>query len=321
MGEQFSYEAVPADSLSRKFVNTRQTKSCFLELDSLVARKRTRNNAMALQLAGPARCGKTSTIQEYLRRCEARVEGRQPLKSLWVELAATTNARNITNLTLHMLGDPLPSKGDAMARRMRVEQSIIRQGYDLIVFDEAHHLVDSKTESVQEDGVEFLNMLLNRTFCPIVLVGYVAKLRRAIQRNPSLSGRMWPCSEFRTYEIGDADDMMEFRMILKELESFMKMAIPSRLSSADTAWRIALVCKGRLGLLEMFLQYAWELARRNGHSCLTREDLRQAAQTVSANNSEYAAYNPFDAATPEEAIARNVRTDSVQGGKPRRARA
>jgi len=293
MEDVLSFDNVDPASLCRVWVDTRQATSGFTELDCLMERRRSQGNAFAIGLIGPPRCGKSSLIKEYLRRCRDEVAGRKGLKFLWVELFEHTKARNISTLTLLALGDPSPSKGDITERRQRVIDALKRREYDLIVYDEAHNLVDSATQSVQDDGVAFLVGLLNTAKVPIVLVGYDKEVKAAIHRNSSLAGRLWPFKPFRAYDPADGDDMLEFRFVLRSFERAMEFPTSSDLHLADTAARICYTCCGRLGLLELYLEYAMMLARRRSHSCLTRDDLRDAADAVGPNNRSNWSFNPF----------------------------
>lgn len=293
MEDVLSFEGVRTDSLSRVWVDTRHTIKGFEELDALVRTSRTQNTAFSTCLIGPPRCGKSTLIKEYLRKCRDRVAGRLPLKFLWVELEQNTRSRNIATLTLHALGDPSPSRGDATQRALRVVEAIRRGGYDLIVYDEAHHLLGGKSYSVQDDGVAFLNGLLNKAKCPIVLVGYEQQVRSAIHRNASLAGRLWPSPVFQPYNLADQDDLMELRFVLREFERFMGFPTPSNLHNADTAARICYVCCGKFGHLEIFLEYSRDLAKRREHSCLTNDDLRDAAEAVGPMNRPHWTFNPF----------------------------
>ena len=65
-----------------------------------------------------------------------------------------------------------------------VVSTIRRRKYDLIIYDEAHYLVDSKTPSVRDDGASWFNGLLNEAQVPLLLVGY-DQLGTVIRRKAS----------------------------------------------------------------------------------------------------------------------------------------
>lgn len=300
--------AVPADSLSRVFVDTRHAKEGFSCLDDLLQEGRTQNHSWGMPLIGPPRCGKTSFVVEYLRRCIEGEAGRRPLKYFYVEMTKDTTRSSIAYQTLHEANDPNPAFGHQPAHRaVRALDAIRRWNPDIVIYDEAHHLVDSDTKKVQSDGVAWFNGLLNEIRCPLLLIGY-QRLEQVIRRddNTSLGGRMMPFPKFQPFDVADSDGFGEFQFVLENLEPQLGFAMASNLTDPDTAARICMVCQGRLGFLETFLTKARQLARRKGNSCLTPETLHAAAAAV-APMWDHDAFNPFEIEDLGEALNRYKR--------------
>ena len=268
---------IPADSLSHVFAETRHSKAGFARLDDLLQTPRTTNNAWARALVGPPRCGKTTFIKQYLKSCLWGDGGRRPLKHLYVEMTQDTKPSNIASVTLRWMDDPNPAYGNPEQRTARVLNTIERRGYDILIFDEAHHLLDTSNRKAQERGVGWVNSLLNQTRCPVLLVGYPS-LEKAIVQHTSLGGRMLPFPPFRTYNHADQMDLAEFRWILTNVEAQLGMMQPSDLSGEILAPRLCIAARGRLGLLELLLTEARTQARRARHSCLTAELLAKVTE-------------------------------------------
>ena len=307
---------VPADSLSRVFVETTHTKEGFACLDDLLQEGRTQNHGWGMPLLGPPRCGKTSFVVEYLRICNEGVGGRRPLRYFYVEMNKDTKPASIAYQTLHEANDPNPGFGNPAQRTERALDAIRRWKPDVIIYDEAHYLVDSDTQKVQGDGVAWFNGLLNEIKCPLLLIGY-ERMERVIKRddNTSLGGRMMPFPKFRPFDVTDPESAGEFRFVLENLEPQLGLAMPSGLADPDTATRICIVCQGRLGFLELFLVKARQLARRKGNSCLTRDTLSAAAAAV-APMWDHDSLNPFAIEDLGEAIERYRRKS---GPRPTKA--
>lgn len=272
---------VSLDSLSRVWVETRHAVEGFAALDALLSEGATQHHAWGTALIGPPRTGKTMLITEYLRSCQESEEGRRPLKYLYVELGADAKPSTIATQTLENMGDPKPSYGRPNERTNRVIEGIKRRKYDLIIYDEAHFLVNSETKKVQEDGVAWFNTLLNRGRCPVILIGS-ERLELVMTRhvNTSLAGRLLPFPKFRKYDVFNSDDVSEFQYVLARIEADLGMPTQSKLTEPATAIRICLACDGRLGLLEGFLTRARQIARQKRYSCLMPDVLAQTAREV-----------------------------------------
>lgn len=305
---------VPADSLSRIFVETRHSRKGFERVDALLKEPRTTNHAWGLPLIGPPRCGKTTFVKEYLRACFDKLDGRRPLRYLHVELREDTKTTRIAHVTLRYMSDPNPGYGDLSARTDRVVDGIKRHQYDLIIFDEVHHLVDSNTLRVEEKGAHWIVGLLNEARVPMLLVGY-DRFQAVIERNPALGGRLKPFPAFRAFRHGDGDDMEELQGVLGAIDENLGLDRLSGLSDPEIARRICVCCLGRLGLVELFLTHARSLARESRYACLTWDILLQAAAEMLAGWATVP-FNPFEVPDLEEAIRRRGPITERQTGAP-----
>jgi hypothetical protein len=291
---------LPEDSLGHVFVDTFETKTMFRALDNLMASPRTASNGRGVAVLGPPRCGKTLLVKEYLRRClkgDASDRGdlavtRRPLKFLYVQLPPGTRLNTIPGHTLTALGHPAPTAGKHdTTQTADVISMIVDGGYELVIFDEVHHLTSSMTKSVRENGSHWLTHILDQTRCPMALIGY-SRFGRILQENPFLGGRLVPATPLEPYRRSDPDRFTTFRIILQDLEAGLKMAEPSKLHAVDTAARLLVSCGGRVGLLENLLTEARQLARDRRHSCLTREVLAEAVESMRLSWSNLK-FNPF----------------------------
>lgn len=311
---------VPKDALSWAFAETRQTQAGFLAIDTLMANPRTHSHGHGLLVLGPARCGKTTFVREYLLRCRAGEDGRRPLKALYVEVSVGARLNTISRDTLQALNDPDPDYGDQGKKTDRVIKAIVEGRYDLVIFDEVHHLVDTDTLRVQQKAASWLTLLLNKTFCPMILVGYEG-FRNVVRENEFLAGRLLPFAGFRPHrhDDDDEDDLAEFGFVLSQMEGALKLPEPSRLYLPRTAARICVTCKGRFGLVESFLTYARELARRRNHSCLTDAVLSETAEAMRGTWHDLP-FNPFEVPDLEEALRDAGPSGSFGSSLPKRRR-
>ena len=288
------------DSLGHVFVDTLETKAVFRGLDDLFASPRTPTNGRGIAVLGPPRCGKTILVQEYLSRCMAGNaedrEGdnvvRRPLKYLYVRLQPGTRLATIPSQTLHALGHPAPFAGKHHAQTQAVIDMIGEGAYDVVVYDEVHHLTSSDTRRVRDNGSHWLTLVMDGTRCPMVLIGY-DRFSSILRENGFLGGRLVPADPLKPYSSSDPESFDTFRFVLQSFEEALGMPVPSGLSEPDKAARLLVACGGRLGLLENLLTNARQEARRLRHSALTTEVLAAAVERV-RNSWGDLRFNPFE---------------------------
>jgi hypothetical protein len=291
---------VPKDALGRVFVETSYVQRAFELLDALIAEPRTVSHAWGYAIIGAARCGKTTLAKEYLRVCRDEVGGRKPLKVLWVQLTPDSRLSHIAEATLDRLGDPNPGYGSQQQKTERVIAAIRRANFDLLVFDEAHHLVDSDTKRVQSKGASWFSQLLDQARKPMLIIGYDL-FDSVLNDNQFLEGRLLPFPPIRAYRHDVEEDLAEFSGVLELLDENMGLPALSGLGEPDTALRICVTCLGKLGLVERFLTHARNLARIQKHSALTHEILRDTADAV-VRSWATARFNAFNVPDIEAAL-------------------
>ncbi len=287
MSDFLSLDDLGEDALGRVFVDTDEVLAVFRAFDELIAEPANATNGKGLAVLGPPRCGKTALVAEYLRRCTDRDVGdrpgedvrRRPLKAARISLLPGTRLNTIPSRTLEVLGHPAPYYGNRDRQTSHVIHEITEGGYDLIVFDEIHHLMSSENARVRENGSHWLTHVLDETRCPMILVGYSA-FRDILNENGFLGGRLVPAPPLAPYVFDRAESLAMFRLVLEEFERALGFQEPSRLAEADVAKRILVLCNGRIGLLENFLTHARAVARRKGYRCIRQDVLREAAEGV-----------------------------------------
>lgn len=300
---------LPPDSLGHVFVDTIQTKSIFRGLDDLFASPRTATNGRGLAVLGLPRCGKTLLVQEYLRRCmkgdtrdrEGEDIVRRPLRYLYVQLQPGTRLSTIPSQTLEVLGHPAPFAGRHDTTQTRDVISMIVEGaYEVVVYDEVHHLTSSDTKRVRENGTHWLTHVLDRTRCPMILIGY-KRFSNILRENGFLGGRLVAAEPLKPYSLDDRQSFTMFMVVLRAFEGALGLPTASDLWRPDTAARLLAASGGRIGLLENLLTAARQEARRLRHSALTTEVLAAAVERM-RNSWGDLRFNPFEVTDLKAAI-------------------
>ncbi|WP_162560762.1 TniB family NTP-binding protein [Methylobacterium durans] len=147
---------------------------------------------------------------------------------------------------------------------------------EVLMIDEAHHLVDQKNDNDLEDAAEFLKQLLNPFATQIVLAGLphlgdlpeTTKLRQ-------LRRRFRPPFHLEPYNWSDRLGRKKYLGILAFFERHLALPEPSNFTEFDFAARIYCATGGHIGIISGQLSLALEAALSEGKA---RVDLRLLAR-------------------------------------------
>jgi len=180
-------------------------------------------------------------------------------------------------------------------------------GVQLIIIDEAHHIVDHRKEDGLEDAAEFVKSLLNRSGAQLVLSGLprlatalpktktLRQLRRRIEHREHLKPYNWSSKSGRT----------QFRALLNLFEGALGLPEPSNLIKFRTAARIYCATQGEIGFIAKHLRKALQFALERNLSHL---DLKLLGEAFNVDEDEPSDDNllEFDAAPFDESPSISV---------------
>lgn len=230
-----------------------------------------------LALVGPTRVGKSRAVREALRLLYPTAKGET---STYIEIdASTTDSGFISTryLTLTMLtklehpfyvGDEhgLRISSTETVARIRLIKALKHRGTKLILIDEAHHLLRTKSTRSNLAALDSLKCLGNETGVKIVLAGSY-ELLSACFTSAHLNGRL-SLIEFPRYGSNERD-MANFHRLLASLDPILPWA---RGQSLLQNWK--LMHDGTLGcygLLESWILTALAEMKSSGAKRLSRE--------------------------------------------------
>ena len=136
----------------------------------------------------------------------------------------------------------------------------------LLLIDEAHHLVDHKNADDVEDAAEFLKQLLNLCSAQIVLAGLpqlgsLPETRKLRQ----LRRRFRPPLHLDPYNWSDRTGRKNYLGVLAFFERHLGLPEKSALTEFDLAARIYCATGGHIGIISGQLSLALEQALGDGH--------------------------------------------------------
>lgn len=278
-----------AHRISDIFVDTLRAQAAFGRLNELMERGWEKTFCRALLLLGPARCGKTHILQEWIRR---RTEADPDFRALISEVPAACTLKGMVSQLLEDLGDPNPSFGDPIARTRRVATH--GQGMSVIILDEVQRLVDPETGKVKRDVAAWITNLLNKRICPVVLAGE-SHAAMVFEGVVYAEGRLLGQVLVDPYDW--RTEQTEFRVFLRQLESKLGMKEASNLSAPEVALRLHMYSEGRIGLAANVISEGRAIARKAGRERITVDDLANGTDLLRIGAARDRP-NPFRIANP-----------------------
>ena len=244
---------------------------------------RARNGPMegrARILIGGSGDGKTRLLRKMVSEPWAqsdltgKTEDIIPVK--YVEVPSRVTPRELVKTLLEAFGEQASARQSAEDIIDDLVPLFQGVGLRLLLLDEAHWLMKSKSQEVREANAEFLKSLLNRTGVSIVLAGMeeldLLHNRFHTQMRRRLLGKI----VLRPYRWASVAERKWFIAILKKYENAIDLPKPSGLGEVEIARRLYLVSRGSLGVVVQYLNNALEIADARRGSSITREDLSAA---------------------------------------------
>lgn len=252
-------------------------------------------------LIAPTQSGKSTLLRDYAAKHNSPdlLRERQ-VPILHVTLQANLTRRQFAEEVLVALAaignwNPFARKGTEAMLQRRVDQYLRLAGVQLLVLDEAHHLVHSDNHKVIVSVSETIKRMLIKGVCPIVLSG-IEDVHKIFKANAQLTHRAEPVISLSRLDPANSADMRLFFTFLADYMAAMERAgvvkNASRLLDDDVPACILEVTQGVLGAACNLLKAAVRTATLAGRDELSRNDLAIAADEF-IDKDLYKEANPF----------------------------
>ncbi|MHA7062888.1 TniB family NTP-binding protein [Azospirillum argentinense] len=293
------------------FAETTQTRRAFARIRDLHRLGRNGHEAKCMLLMGPTGAGKSHTVRRY-EALHPMAEGdlgviRHPV--VVVRVPPRCTLRSLAAATLLKLADADPASGSEPELTERVFHHLRAQNVELLIFDEAQHLISKRDDSVAYEAADWLKCLLDENICPLLLEGQTSTAR-VVTTNPQFRRRMMAVAYLDPFDWRNAEEQLEFRAILDLIDRNLGFPQPSDLGRTATALRIHHHCRGLLGNAMNLIVEASRIALDADRPCVTHEILAEAVDEL-ALAEERTLFNPFRAATVQPALPA-PRNDDVE---------
>ena len=239
-------EIVARSPLEFALIRHAQFESAVEAVFRLLARSRHETDGRRLKprgllLLGAAGAGKT-TVVEYVEETHQAVRGPEgmTIPVLIVEVPAKPTKRALVSAILGKMGYNSPRSVNSFDIIAEIVRKADLLGVQLIILDEAHHILHSRDE---QDVSEFLKSLLNQAGPSIVFAG-LPELT-SLRLSPQFERRLEPDILLRPYDWTSRSERSEFLALLHRIEtSHLRLEKPSGLADQDVARRLYAATRG-----------------------------------------------------------------------------
>lgn len=273
------------------------------EVERLMRRWRARGDARpetrALMVLGNARAGKTTILR--------RIEGNNPSFErdyttirpvVRLDAPKRTMPRQLAVAMFNAMKPGYSLRAGATANDILSEIATLADAMEtrLFMVDEAHHIVDHKSDDAVEDIAEFIKLYLNQCGAQLVLSGLphmarLPKTKRLKQYTGRFEGQVW----VRPYDWATKKGRAKFLAMLDRFERQLELPQSSDLKNFEVAVRLYCASEGAIGVLSKHLSKALRFALEVDRETVSLAELGRA---FTSTNIEYRAERPladFDA--------------------------
>lgn len=296
------------------------------DLDTLrkTGRKSVGRQQKILPIFGPSQAGKSTIIKDWrerIQRKEKPAPGRHPI--VHVELTANATIKSLgIDIIAALDTDALPDAviDDAGNRRQRVRANtrvgdvfrdtnvdrvlyqalaaLENAGAEVLVIDEAHHLVTTATDKRRWKVTESLKWMTLKGVCPLVLVGIDdARVIVDAGTNPQVAGRCLSPILLSPLNLGDAEERTMFAGYILALDKKIVEhgLLPGESGLIQDNWVACFhdVSKGVIGTVAHLVAVAVVNAMKRGSQRVELMDLDYATRKWAIPLGHTDGHNPW----------------------------
>lgn len=250
-------------SLRHFFIDTPQAMRALTRLAEVHGDTKRTGASKGLVIQGPSGVGKSTMIREYVQQLKAADHvSAQKRTVLVVEIPSSPTKKNLATAMLRALNDPYAdSRGhSAEVKFERIILLMNRLGVEVVVLDEAQHLVDYRRNDAYE-AADWIKSMMNETSITFVLVG-LKRTEGLLWANEQLRRRFSATVDYNRFYYGDMTST-QFSSLLESIAGLLPVSTIS-FSQAQLIQRFHLASYGLIDYLIKILDRAvWLVEYRN----------------------------------------------------------
>ncbi|PRA73064.1 AAA family ATPase [Pseudomonas sp. MYb187] len=220
-----NHEGSPASfSLRHHFILSPQAEQALARLTEVHGDTRRTGTSKGLVIQGPSGVGKSTLIREYVEELKSAdgVDARQRAV-LIVEIPSSPTKKNLATAVLTAMKDPYADSRNhsAETKFARTIQLLSKLGVEVVVLDEAQHLVDYKRNAAYE-AADWIKSLMNETSITFVLVG-LKRTEGLLWANEQLRRRFSATVDYNRFMLTEAC-WRQFAILLQSIQELLPVA-------------------------------------------------------------------------------------------------
>lgn len=234
--------------------------------------------AHCMSLEGGPGAGKTTLVSDY-RILFPRIETKNgtEIPVFYVETPSPARVKGMASHMLEQLGDPFAYKGTLASMSARLIGLIRDCNVKLVILDDFHHLIDSKTNHVLGEVSDWLKVLIKETQVTFLVVGMIGQVEMVLRANDQLS-RLFATRttlEPFSWDPTHQKTIYEFSTFISYVEE-ARLPITKELGKIEMHYRIHYATNGVVANIMNLLNLSAVLASDKGRREINLNDLSHA---------------------------------------------
>ena len=227
-------------------------------------------------IVGESGSGKT-TIISYFAGLHPRVDHKWGLEVpvLVAKVPARPTVKSFAETLLYQLGDPLWSRGNTVAKSIRLRELLKRCRVRLLALDEFQHFVDVRQANIPNDVADWLKEQVEEARLSIVVLG-LQRCLEVLRQNEQLRRRFGATLRVGSFRWDTKDDRITYRAFLRAVQEQLPEYSMPCLSDVDMAFRMHYASYGLIGYTMKIIRGAARIARCHPRRQITLRTLWQS---------------------------------------------
>ncbi len=239
------------------------------------------NEPQCISLEGRAGAGKTTLVKAHADLYPRREtdEGTE-IPVFYMLTPSPVTVKGMAETMLERLGDPAAHRGSQPSLNSRLSKLIIDCKVELVILDDFHHLIDTKTNRILRTVSDWLKVLIKETQVPFLVVGIEGQVQQILKENEQLSRLFAEQVTLSPFEWNVADpkgtSIKEFTNFILFAEKMIGTALPTEIPREELLHRMHYATDGVVANIMNLMRYAEEILQEEKRTQMTMTDLSKA---------------------------------------------
>jgi energy-coupling factor transporter ATP-binding protein EcfA2 len=237
------------------------------------------NEPQCISLEGRPGAGKTTLVKAYADMFPRReTEEGTEIPIFYMLTPSPVTVKGMAETMLERLGDPAAHRGSQPSLNSRLSGLIVACKVELVILDDFHHLIDTKTNRILRTVSDWLKVLIKETQVPFLVVGIEGQVRQILRENEQLSRHFAEQEELLPFKWNAADEasIKEFAKFIMFAEKIIGITLPTELPRTELLYRMHYATEGVIANIMNLMRYTQEIVEEKGRSQITMADLSNA---------------------------------------------